>query len=96
MDQNSPLICPFSSISMLSAAGLFGRPGMVSTFPVSATMNPAPSDGRNSRTVMRKPYGAPYSLTRSHKEVGVLAMHTGILSQPFFTISSSCALASSV
>lgn len=44
---------------MLSAAGCFGSPGMVSTVPVMTTRNPAPSRGVTSRTLMVKPDGAP-------------------------------------
>ena len=44
---------------MRSAAGTFGRPGMVMMSPVSATTKPAPADSYALRTVMRKPRGAP-------------------------------------
>ena len=42
--QNRPLIRPFSSTSIFSAAGTFGRPGMVMMSPVRATMKPAPAE----------------------------------------------------
>ena len=44
---------------MFSAAGCFGKPGIVMMLPVSATTKPAPADTFTSRTVMRKPRGAP-------------------------------------
>ena len=44
---------------MFSAAGTFGRPGMVMMSPVRATTNPAPADTFTLRTVMVKPLGAP-------------------------------------
>ena len=37
---------PSSSTSIFSAAGTFGRPGIVMMSPVSATTNPAPADTR--------------------------------------------------
>ena len=43
-DQNSPVIFPFSSTSILSAAGFFGSPGIVMIAPVMATTNPAPAE----------------------------------------------------
>lgn len=44
-NQNNPSISPISSMSIRIAAGSAGSPGIVSTSPVSATMNPAPTDG---------------------------------------------------
>ena len=41
--QNSPVIAPVSSMSILHAAGSFGKPGMVMISPVSATTKPAPA-----------------------------------------------------
>ena len=46
-------------MSIFSAAGCFGRPGIVRMLPVSATMKPAPALMRSSLTVMRKPVGRP-------------------------------------
>ena len=45
-NQNRPTTSPFSSISMASAAGTFGRPGIAMISPVNATTNPAPADRR--------------------------------------------------
>ncbi len=39
----SPTILPSASMSMLSEAGFFGRPGIVMISPDSTTMNPAPA-----------------------------------------------------
>lgn len=36
--------------SILTAAGIFGRPGMVKTAPVSGTTKRAPAERRTSRT----------------------------------------------
>ena len=44
---------------MLSAAGTFGRPGMVMISPVMTTMNSAPAESLSSRTGTVKPRGAP-------------------------------------
>ena len=51
--QNRPEMTPLSSTSMRSAAGDFGRPGIVMISPVSATMKPAPALTLRFRTVMR-------------------------------------------
>ena len=75
--QNSPVILPFSSTSMLSAAGTFGRPGMVMISPVSATTKPAPADTFTLRTVTVKPSGRPSLDASSEREYWVLAMQTG-------------------
>ena len=58
---NRPMILPVSSTSIFSAAGTFGRPGMVMISPVSATMKPAPAETFRLRTVTVKPSGAPSS-----------------------------------
>ena len=44
--QNNPEMTPLSSISMLSAAGSLGRPGMVMMSPVYTTTKPAPAETR--------------------------------------------------
>ena len=68
-NQNRPLMTPFSSTSIASAAGLFGRPGIVIMLPISATTKPAPADRRTLFTVMVKPSGAPRSEASSEKPV---------------------------
>ena len=45
--------------SIESAAGTFGKPGMVMISPQIATTNSAPAESRTSRTGMLKPVGAP-------------------------------------
>ena len=62
---------------MFSAAGFFGRPGIVMMSPVSTTTKPAPALMRTWRTVTRKFLGAPSLAASSEKEYWVLAMHTG-------------------
>ena len=50
---------PFSSTSIRSAAGTFGRPGIVMMSPVSATMKPAPAETWTVRSATVKFSGAP-------------------------------------
>ena len=50
--QNSPTILPSAPTSMASAAGTFGRPGIVMISPQIATTNSAPADSRTSRTLI--------------------------------------------
>ena len=65
--QNSPVIFPFSSTSIFSAAGAFGSPGIVIISPVSATRNPAPALTFKFRTVTVNPLGAPSFAASSEK-----------------------------
>ena len=58
-DQNRPVITPFSSTSIFSAAGTLGRPGMVMMSPVCTTMKPAPAEIFTLVTLMVKPSGRP-------------------------------------
>ena len=69
---------------------------MVMMLPVSATTKPAPALTLASRTVMRKPRGAPSFVWSSLKLYWVLAMHTGMPPKPSFSsfASSLAALAS--
>ena len=57
--QNNPTIRPSPSTSMLSAAGTFGKPGMVMISPQMTTTNSAPAERRTSRTGIVKSFGAP-------------------------------------
>ena len=50
--QNSPTILPSGLMSIASAAGTFGKPGIVMISPQIATTNSAPADNRTSRTGM--------------------------------------------
>ena len=59
--QNNPLIEPFSSISIFSADGIFGSPGIVITSPVNATIKPAPEQTFRFFTVTAKFSAAPKS-----------------------------------
>ena len=86
--QKSPLMRPFSSTSIFSAAGTLGRPGMVMIAPVSATIKPAPAETFSPRTVTRKSFGAPSRAGSSEKLYWVLAMQTGRPPKPS---ASSCA-----
>src|SRR2546427_533113 len=87
--QNSPSIVPSGRSRIRSAAGLLPRPGMVMMSPASATTNPAPAEGRMSRTCSVNPAGAPSCVASSENEYCVLAMHTGVSPNPSFGNSSS-------
>ena len=80
---------PSSSTSMFSAAGTRGRPGIVMMAPVFATTKPAPALTVSSRTVMRKPSGAPRTLASSVNEYCVFATQTGRLPKPSASIWAS-------
>lgn len=62
---------PFSSMSIFSAEGILGKPGMVIISPVMATMNPAPAETFKLRTVITNPSGAPKRAALSEKEYWV-------------------------
>ncbi len=94
--QNNPVIFPFASISISKALGCLGRPGIVSTFPVSATINPAPKEGRSSRTVIVKSVGRPITLPSSLNDICVLAIQIGKSFQPSSLKRSICSFASGV
>ena len=87
---------PFSSISILSAAGTLGSPGIVNIFPVIITINSAPAFKITSCTCILN--GSKHSkfLGSSEKEYCVLAMQTGNLSYPFSFMNFIFACASSV
>ena len=84
---------PSAATSIFKAAGRFGKPGMVITSPVKATIKPAPNFGTTSRIVISKFSGAPKAFGFSEKLYYVLAIQIGNLSQPFFTIWAICVLA---
>ena len=88
--QKRPVILPFSSMSILSAAGRRGRPGMVIISPVSTTMKPAPAEILTFLTVTVKPSGAPSRVGSSEKLYCVLAMQTGRPPKPSEASLSIC------
>ena len=96
MPQNSPLIRPFSSTSIRSAAGTFGNPGMVMISPVRATRKPAPADTFRFRTVTVKPRGAPSREGSSEKLYWVLAMQMGSSPNPSSVSRRACFWAAGV
>jgi hypothetical protein len=55
-------------MSILSAEGTFGNPGMVITSPQITTMNSAPAARRTSRTLTVWPLGAPRAPGSVEKE----------------------------
>ena len=68
--------------SILSAAGTFGRPGIVKIEPVKATIKPAPAEILTSFIVISKSVGAPSLVKSSEKLYCVLAIHIGKLPKP--------------
>ena len=75
--QNRPLITPSSLMSIRSAEGVFGRPGIVMMSPVRITMKPAPAHRWISLTWMTKFSGAHRSVASSEKLYCVLAIQIG-------------------
>ena len=71
------MILPSSSISILSAAGTFGRPGMVIISPQTMTINSAPAESRTSLIGISWLEGAPLSVGSVENEYCVFATHTG-------------------
>ena len=65
-----------------AAAGTRGSPGIVMISPDITTTNPAPADGRNSRTVNSCPVGRPSRDGSSDSEYCVLATQIGHSSCP--------------
>ncbi len=63
--QNRPLMTPFSSTSMPSAAGFLGRPGIVMILPITTTTKPAPAERR--------------SLPHGHREAGGRGQQRGVV-----------------
>ena len=61
LPQLSPITSPFSSISICSAAGTSGRPGMRMMSPQIGIRKPAPAAISISRTVNVKSWGRPSS-----------------------------------
>ena len=73
---------PSGLTAMRSAAGSFGRPGIVMMSPHCATTNPAPAAGYTSFTVMRNPVGRPSLVASSLNEYCVFAMQIGVVPRP--------------
>jgi hypothetical protein len=65
---------PSSSISIFSAAGLEGRPGILIMVPAIGIINPAPAAMSNSRILRVNPEGRLVSLGSSEREYCVFAM----------------------
>src|SRR5574343_935019 len=64
-------------MSIRSAAGAFGKPGMVIMSPAMATMKPAPLAKRTSLISTLCPVGAPLALGLVENEIWVFAMQIG-------------------
>ena len=67
---------------MFSAAGTFGRPGIVIISPVSATIKPAPAETLTFLTFTVKFSGAPNNAGLSEKLYCVFATQIGSLLKP--------------
>ena len=73
---------PFSSMSMPSAAGIFGRPGIVIILPVIATMKPAPAFRIISLTVILNGSSHCRFFGSSENEYCVFAIQIGKFPKP--------------
>ena len=67
-------------MSISSAEGFLGSPGISIISPAIATKNPAPAESLTSFTVISNPVGLPSSFGLSDRDFCVYDMHTGILS----------------
>ena len=59
--------------SIMTAAGTFGKPGIVKMEPVSGMTKLAPAERRTSRIWIVNPVGAPRTFGSSERDCGVLA-----------------------
>ncbi len=91
--QDNPEIFPSLSISIPSATGVGGNPGIRIISPRIGITKPAPAAYSNSLTVTIKFLGRPIFVSLSENDFCVLAIQTGKLSKPSFLISSSPTLA---
>lgn len=66
--QNKPEIAPFSSMSIFSAAGYSGNPGILIISPVIGITKPAPAAISIYRTVTTKSLGRPNNLGLSERD----------------------------
>ena len=73
---------PSSSISIPSAAGTLGKPGIRTVSPKIGITKPAPEANSNSRTVTSKSVGRASFFSSSLSDLGVLTIQTGNLSKP--------------
>ena len=83
-------------MSIFSAAGTFGRPGIVIMSPVSATMKPAPAETLRLRTVIVNPSGAPRLAASSENDYCVFAMQIGRSPTPSSVRRCACFFAPEV
>ena len=82
---------PSASISMCSAAGVAGNPGIRIISPVMGTKKPAPLATSISLTVSVKPDGLPIKSGSSLNDFWVLAIQIGKPSNPSaLTLLRSC------
>src|SRR5665648_307535 len=87
--QNNPDITPLLSISIFSAAGFFGSPGIIIMLPAIGTINPAP-DARSIFLIFTlKSFGRPFFDGSSESDFCVFAIHTARFPSPSFSILSS-------
>ena len=67
-------------MSINSAAGFLGNPGISMTVPAIATRKPAPADNLTSLIVILNPVGRPNRFGLSDNDFCVFDTHTGNLS----------------
>ena len=91
--QNNPVIFPNSSISIISAAGTFGSPGISIISPAIAIINPAPAAILTSFIVTVNPVGLPKRFALSERDFCVFETQIGRLLYPFFSITARVFLA---
>ena len=77
LSQESPTISPWSVISIASAAGCVGNPGMVMISPQKTTTKPAPELSDTSVTIRVKFLGLPRASSSPESEYWVFAIQIG-------------------
>jgi hypothetical protein len=76
-------------MSIFSAEGIAGNPGIRIIEPAIGTINPAPDDNSTSRILMVNPSDRPRNAGSSESDFCVLAIHTARFPKPNFSIFSN-------
>src|SRR3989442_8016379 len=80
-------------MSIRTALGCDGSPGMVRMSPQIGYTKPAPTEALTSRTGSFQPVGAPFSFGSDEMDRCVLAMQTQSLPKPLRSNESNCSAA---
>jgi len=80
-------------MSIFSAAGVFGKPGIRIIVPAIGTIKPAPDESSTSLILTVNPSGRPLMFGSSESDFCVLAIQTARFPKPSFAILSSWLLA---